>query len=201
LERFDRTVSGGVLVRVHQEDLCQAMSVLPARKYQSDGGLSPGRIAELIRSAVPGSAAEIDMWRFADALLFNWLIAGTDAHARNYGLLLSGAQVRLAPLYDIASFLPYDDSNGHKLKLAMKMGGEYKLSRTDRRRAWERAADELKLGQSRLIERGLDLAARTPDAFALAVERAVERGVESDVLGRLVELVARRCKRCSAVLN
>ncbi len=45
--------------------------------------------------------------RFADALIWNWLIAGTDAHAKNYSLLLAGDQVRLAPLYDIASALPY----------------------------------------------------------------------------------------------
>ena len=38
--------------------------------------------------------------------MWNWLIAGTDEHAQNYGLLLAGDQVRLAPLYDVASALP-----------------------------------------------------------------------------------------------
>jgi len=56
------------------------------------------------------------------------LIAGTDAHAKNYSLLLSGPQVRLAPLYDVASILPYDEFDLRKVKLAMKIGGEYKLS-------------------------------------------------------------------------
>ena len=73
-------------------------------------GPTPGQIAELIRSTIPGPDAETDVWRFADALAFNWLIAGTDAHAKNYSLLLAGNQIRLAPLYDIASILPYDDS-------------------------------------------------------------------------------------------
>ncbi|WP_225160046.1 HipA domain-containing protein [Bradyrhizobium sp. BRP56] len=53
---------------------------------------------------------------------------GTDAHAKNYSLLLAnGPTVRLAPLYDIASILTYDDVDLQKMKLAMKIGGEYKL--------------------------------------------------------------------------
>ncbi|MCP3937217.1 MAG: type II toxin-antitoxin system HipA family toxin, partial [Actinomycetia bacterium] len=111
VERFDRSTRDGALIRVHQEDLCQALSIPPARKCQSDGGPTPGQVAELIRSTIPGPDAETDVWRFADALVFNWLIAGTDAHAKNYSLLLAGNQIRLAPLYDIASILPCDDSD------------------------------------------------------------------------------------------
>ena len=59
---------------------------------------------------------------FVDALAFNWLIGGTDAHAKNYSMLLGGAQVRLAPLYDVASSLPYDDMFVPKLKMAMRIG-------------------------------------------------------------------------------
>ncbi len=58
VERFDRSTRDAVLVRVHQEDLCQALSVPPARKYQSDGGPTPGQIAELIRSTIPGPDAD-----------------------------------------------------------------------------------------------------------------------------------------------
>ena len=201
VDRFDRTSRDGVLVRVHQEDLCQALSVPPARKYQSDGGPTPGQIAELIRSVIPGLDAETDVWRFADALAFNWLIAGTDAHAKNFGLLLAGNQIRLAPLYDIASYLPYDDSDGHRIKLAMKIGDDYKLTRTDRRSAWEHAALELKLDRDRLIERAVNLADRTPDAFARAAAESSVVGVGSDLPARLVELVTHRSRRCAAALR
>lgn len=201
VERFDRVARDGDLVRVHQEDLCQALSVPPARKYQSDGGPTPGQIAELIRTTIPGRDAETDVWRFVDALAFNWLIAGTDGHAKNYGLLLAGAQVRLAPLYDVASYLPYDDSAGHKLKLAMKIGDDYKLRRTDRRSAWERAADQLKLDRSRLIERIVDLAVRAPDAFASAADASHAAAPEPDLPQRLVDLITDRCQRCAAMLN
>ncbi len=201
VERFDRSRRSGALVRVHQEDLCQALSVPPVGKYQSDGGPRPGQIAELIRSIIPGPDAEIDVRRFADALAFNWLIAGTDAHAKNYGLLLAGSQIRLAPLYDVASILPYDDSDGHKVKLAMKVGDDYKLRRTDRRRAWEQAADELKLDRARLITRVLDLAERLPAAFVQAATGVDVGALSTDLPERLVALVSRRSELCRAALS
>lgn len=201
VERFDRSIRDGALVRVHQEDLCQALSIPPARKYQSDGGPTPGQIAELIRSTIPGPDAETDVWRFADALAFNWLIAGTDAHAKNYSLLLAGNQIRLAPLYDIASILPYDDSDGYKVKLAMKVGDDYQLRRTDRRSAWEHAADELKLDRDRLITRVLDLAERTPAALARAVSDSDLVEVSTDLPDRLATLVSDRCARCMVALS
>ncbi|MCP3936880.1 MAG: type II toxin-antitoxin system HipA family toxin, partial [Actinomycetia bacterium] len=201
VERFDRTARNGAPIRVHQEDLCQALSIPPARKYQSDGGPTPGQIAELIRSTIPGPDAETDVWRFADALAFNWLIAGTDAHAKNYSLLLAGNQVRLAPLYDIASILPYDDSGGYKVKLAMKVGDDYKLRRTDRPSAWEHAADELKLDRDRLIARVLDMAERTPAAFVQAMNDGGVGELSTDLPDRLVALVSERSDRCGAALT
>ena len=201
VERFDRTTRDGVLLRVHQEDLCQALSVPPARKYQSDGGPTPGQIAEMIRSAIPAPRAELDVWRLADALAFNWLVVGTDAHAKNYSLLLAGTQIRLAPLYDVASYLPYDDTDGHKVKLAMKVGNDYRLRRTDRRSAWEHAADELHLDRTRLVERVVDLANRLPDAFVRAFTDTDLGGLDTDLAGRLVDLAIARSKHCAAALT
>ena len=201
VERFDRAIRDGNLVRVHQEDLCQALSVPPARKYQSDGGPTPAQIAELIRTAIPGADAETDVWRFADALALNWLIVGTDAHAKNHGLLLAGTQIRLAPLYDIASYLPYDDSDGYKVKLAMKIGDDYKLRRTDRRSAWEHAARDLKLDTDRLVQRVVDLAERLPAAVESAAADAGVADLESDLPQRLVDLVTDRCERCATILS
>lgn len=42
------------------------------------------------------------MRRFADALALNWLIGGTDAHAKNYSFLYPRSIARLAPLHDVA---------------------------------------------------------------------------------------------------
>lgn len=71
-----------------------------------------------------------------------WVIAGTDAHA-NYSVLIGrGGELRLAPLYDIASFLPYVGHGLRKLKLAMKIGGTYRL-REIGVHAWDKLAKEL----------------------------------------------------------
>ena len=199
--RFDRTHSGDSVIRVHQEDLCQALAVHPARKYQSDGGPTPGHVAELLRACVAGAAAEEDVWRFADALAFNWLIGGTDAHAKNYSLLLAGTRVRLAPLYDVASMLPYDDSDGHQLRLAMKVGREYRLRRTDKRSAWERVAADLGIDAARLIQRVLDLAGTIPAALEQATTEGDVARIESHLPQRLLDRVAARALHCARSLE
>ena len=86
------------------------------------------------------TAADEDINTVIKAMALNWIIAGTDAHAKNYSVLIGAAgRARLAPLYDIASALPYDDFDFQKLKLAMKIGGEYRI-RDVRKRQWEKFA-------------------------------------------------------------
>lgn len=101
--RYDRRPGGG---SVHQEDLCQALGVHPARKYQSEGGPGPRDVASTLRRTMTASVAVRAVREFADALIWNWAIAGTDAHAKNYSLVLRGSRARLAPFYDVASALP-----------------------------------------------------------------------------------------------
>lgn len=106
VERYDRQQKGNDIIRVHQEDTCQALGIMPTKKYQNEGGPSATNIIDLLRTYSTDRDTDLDT--FVTALGFNWLIAGTDAHAKNYSLLLSGPDVRLAPLYDIASILPYE---------------------------------------------------------------------------------------------
>lgn len=121
----------------------------------------------------------------------NWLIAGTDAHAKNYSLLLAGSQVRLAPLYDVASVLPYDiDVMGQKL--AMKVGGEYRL-KVIAARNWRKVASELKLDESQLMDRLRGLAERLPDAVRDVSRTPDVSDLGSPLPARLVDGVAARC--------
>jgi serine/threonine-protein kinase HipA len=123
VERYDRLQSGNKIIRVHQEDMCQALGIMPTKKYQNEGGPDSADCVDLLRTQ--SSEREADVGTFVNAIGFNWLIAGTDAHAKNYSLLIAeGPRVRLAPLYDLASVLPYDEFDIHKVKLAMKVGGE-----------------------------------------------------------------------------
>src|SRR3546814_498016 len=140
VERYDRCRTTEELVRVHQEDICQALGVYPFRKYQNEGGPGARSVIELLRAH--SSSSEEDIANFVDALAFNWLIAGTDAHAKNYSLLIgSHGVVRLAPLYDVASALPYSGSDVERLKLAMKIGRYYRLQDISIR-DWHRLAME-----------------------------------------------------------
>ncbi len=117
IERYDRTRAKGRIVRIHQEDICQAMGLPPTRKYQSDGGPGVREIAELLTTY--STAPTEDTKTFVGAIAFNWIVAGTDAHAKNYALLLgSESRIRLAPLYDLASALPYPGMRPIGLKLA-----------------------------------------------------------------------------------
>ncbi len=67
---------------------------------------------------MPPRAADDALWHFADVLIWNWLIAGTDAHAKNFSVILAQDQVHLAPLYGVASAL-LDGADERKLTLAM----------------------------------------------------------------------------------
>jgi serine/threonine-protein kinase HipA len=198
VDRYDRQIKGSEIVRVHQEDLCQALGVLPSGKYQNEGGPGPAGIAKLLRRVMPPQVAADAVGRFADALIWNWLIAGTDAHAKNYSLLLADRQVRLAPLYDIASSLPYG-VHEKKLRLAMKIGGDYGVF--PHRNTWPAAAGDLGLDSDALVGRVRELAALAPDVFAEAANAPGVAVLDRDLPGRLVDLVADRASRCMQLIE
>jgi serine/threonine-protein kinase HipA len=199
ITRYDRIRDAEKrIARVHQEDLCQALGVPPGGKYQNEGGPTPARIARLFRDAMTPQAGEEAVRRFADALIWNWLIAGTDAHAKNYSVLLAGNQVRLAPLYDIASALPYG-THERKLRLAMKIGSSYDVFL--QRSRWPDAARDLGLDADALVERARELARITPDAFADAASAPEVEALQRDLPGQLLQLVADRARRCLELLD
>jgi serine/threonine-protein kinase HipA len=198
IDRYDRRKTGDSYVRIHQEDLCQALSVPPTKKYQNEGGPGPRDIAALFRRVMAPQVAEQAVSRFADALIWNWLIGGTDAHAKNYSLLLHRGQVRLAPLYDVASALPYGDHE-KKLRLAMKVGGDYQLN--PYRNRWPEAASELGIDPGHLVSRARDLALSVADAFSDASKAEDISALGSSLPSRLTGLVSERADRCARLLG
>jgi len=198
VDRYDRYPAGVGFARIHQEDLCQALGLPPVRKYQNEGGPGPSGVADLFRRAMPTRAADQAVRSFADALIWNWLIGGTDAHAKNYSLLLSRGEVRLAPLYDIASALPYGDHE-KKLRMAMKIGGDYQLN--PHRNRWPDAARELGLPAAELVARARELAAAIADAFVDAAKAPDVLAQRSELPVRLADLVAERSSRCARLLG
>lgn len=129
VERYDRLITKQHVVRLHQEDLCQALGCLPDNKYTMYGGPTSIDVIQLLMST--GSTAANNVARFLQMLFFNYLIAATDGHAKNYSLMLNvSGDHRLAPMYDVASIAPYIERaqwNIKPPKLAMSIGGENRV--------------------------------------------------------------------------
>jgi serine/threonine-protein kinase HipA len=124
VERFDRTwTRDGRLLRLPQEDCCQALSIPPTLKYESDRGPGMAQILELLKAS--DDPAE-DQRLFLKAQIFFWLLGATDGHAKNFSVhLLPGGRFRLAPLYDILSTQPLIDTGQlrhNQFRLAMAAG-------------------------------------------------------------------------------
>ena len=105
--------------------------------------------------------------------------------------------MRLAPLYDVASILPYDQCDLLKAKLAMKIGDEYKLSDTALRQ-WQKCARELREDPDELVEMLTQMAKQLPDEVNAARTRALDEGLDEAFVESLaVQLIARahECER------
>ena len=198
VDRYDRADKAGDTLRVHQEDLCQALGLAPSKKYENQDGPGPAQIAALLRRVMPPREADLAVSRFADALIWNWLIGGTDAHAKNYSLLLADKQVRLAPMYDVASALPYG-THEKKLRLAMKIGGDYRVF--PERNPWPGAAKDLGLKADALVARVRELTAAAPEAFAESARAADIKALDRELPATLVDVIADRAARCMRLLG
>jgi serine/threonine-protein kinase HipA len=198
IERYDRQQVDNDIVRVHQEDVCQARGILPTEKYQNEGGPGAADVVELIRSY--STDREADLQTFVAALGFNWIVGGTDAHAKNYSLLLGSGIIRLAPLYDVASILPYDEFDLRKMKLAMKIGGEYKLAQIGLRQ-WQKFAREVRIDADKLVDGLITMAKQLPDEANAARARARDEGLTNVLIDRLAEQLAARAGECRRLLQ
>ena len=188
VERYDRLppAPGTRLPRrIHQEDMCQALGLMPTRKYQDDGGPGIPQIATLIRRV--SASPEVDVERFLKANMFNWLIGGTDAHAKNYSLLIGAAdEVRLAPLYDLSSQLPYPGLIAQRV--AMKIGDHYDIARVTPD-DWRTVARSCALDEDRIIGMLTEMARALPDAVSAAHAQARTDGLSKRVLGPLAQRI------------
>lgn len=191
VKRYDRFFRDSRFFRVHQEDFCQALAIHPHLKYQSDGGPSPKDISHVIWDM--STDAHQDILTFTDALILNFLIAGTDAHAKNYSLLLAqNGQVRLAPLYDIASTLPYPrEVSPHKAKLAMKIGSTYQLKKIEKSH-WLTCANQLRLSSDVVMERLKNMTLRLQTLSPIIANDLHKQGLTHPVIQTLSEKISQR---------
>ncbi|PKL76424.1 MAG: hypothetical protein CVV27_10325 [Candidatus Melainabacteria bacterium HGW-Melainabacteria-1] len=128
LERFDRArAADGGIARLHQEDFCQALGIMPDRKYQADGGPGFTDLVRVIRRAC--TAPIIDIELLVGIALFNLLVGNCDAHGKNFSLLHRENRNGLSPFYDLVSTTMWPELD---TKLSMRFGKEYRLDKNER---------------------------------------------------------------------
>ena len=191
VERYDRVPTPNGVIRIHQEDFCQALGVSPDRRYQNEGGPGLREIINLLRQV--SSAPQEDVETFVDAAIFNWIVGGSDAHAKNFSLLHAGSgRARLAPIYDVASVLPYAPQvQLQDVKLAMKIGGEYRLSEIGIRH-WVKFADENGIDFDHVRSRAASMADQLPDLAKTVRDEIAKAGAAHPLLDKLTTVFVDR---------
>lgn len=131
VKRFDRLwTKDGRLIRLPQEDCCQALSVHSRGKYQIMGG--PG-IVEIMNLLDESDGPEQDRLDFFKANILFWLIGATDGHAKNFSVaLMPGGHFRMTPIYDVLTVQPDFDAgripcNGYRLAMQVGKSGHYRI--------------------------------------------------------------------------
>ena len=164
VERFDRErEKDGKILRLHQEDFCQALGVLPDQKYEGEGGPSLARCFGLLKEKSTSPAA--DQKALLSWVIFNFLIGNADAHAKNLAILYTVRGPRLAPFYDLICTRVYPDLTD---RMAMRIGGE---NRPDwiQSRHWERFSAEINIKPRLVLQTLREMPQRIiPQADALA---------------------------------
>jgi len=195
--RYDRRArDDGQPMRIHQEDFCQALGVVPEMKYQNEGGPDLKACFDLLRKATRPSAPHV--LRLLDAVVLNALIGNHDAHAKNFSLLYD-ATPTLAPLYDVLSTAVYDHLTP---KMAMKLGSKYIFTEVHGRH-WEQFAQAAVLSKAQTKKRALRIAQDLP-----GVARQVQASkpfAGQPVVARIIALIEQQsaltARRLQAVVD
>lgn len=196
VERFDRRwTKDDRLLRLPQEDCCQALSVPPNLKYEPDGGPGIKRILELLSAS---DEPQTDQGLFFKAQIFFWLIGATDGHAKNFSIhLLPGGRFRLTPLYDVMSAQQYVDAGQIRhgqFKLAMAVGRNrhYVLDEILPRH-FEQTAASAGVGKSIAISLMSEVATTMPRALD-SVIAGLPKGFPERTVATIADGVGRRLR-------
>lgn len=190
VERFDRTQQGGSVVRRHSEDLCQALG--NQTTYERDGGPTAKQILDMLGRRAGGRSRQ----RFVEALIGTYLIGSSDGHARNYSVLMERDQAALAPLYDVASSLPYeiDGSSAMTLRtVAIAIGGEHTFGMIGAAQ-WQRFFSANSIDPDWGMETVRAQARSLPDSLADAFAELEGVPAAAELRSRYVDAVARSCR-------
>jgi serine/threonine-protein kinase HipA len=152
--RYDRADVGGRWRRLHQEDYCQALGKPPTAKYESNQtGICGPTLKDMFeltrRHMLPN-----DIVRLLDLIIFNVLACNTDAHAKNYSIMLRGNGASLAPMYDVMCGEVWENVTKN---MVQKIGGTRMADQLTGRH-WQQLARECGLNPGEVLDRVAALA-------------------------------------------
>jgi serine/threonine-protein kinase HipA len=191
VERYDRLHDGSRWRRLHQEDYCQALGVPPSAKYEANQTGPRGPTLKDMFDVTRRHMPPTDIVRLLDMVIFNVLVCNTDAHAKNYSLLIRGRGASLAPMYDVMCGEVWE---GVTKNLAQKVAGKNRGDHL-KGRHWQRFALECGLNPKQVIDR-VTVLAEAVIAEAAAAEAAVlamPAGGHT-ILGQVRQTVERRAR-------
>jgi serine/threonine-protein kinase HipA len=197
-QRYDRTDVGGRWRRLHQEDFCQALGTPPSAKYESNQtgirGPTLKDMFEVTRRHMPPT----DIVRLLDMVVFNVLACNTDAHAKNYSIMIRGNGASLAPMYDVMCGEVWENVTKNLAQtIADERRGDYLTGRH-----WQRFARECGLNPKQVVDRVGALAKSViAEARAAESEVAAMPAGGHTILDQTRQTVERRARALLAQLQ
>lgn len=183
-KRFDRIYDGEKVMRLHQEDFCQAMRYESEKKYEFEGGPTLVRCLSFIRESALGASG---MLQFLDDFIYNFIIGNADAHAKNYAILYRDGVPTIAPLYDAMCTVIY---KGVPTALAMKVGGVEECAEI-RRENFIAMAEKASIRPQLVLSRLDAFAAKLPRKAEELKTRLSDEGHPSPVYDEIIAVINR----------
>jgi serine/threonine-protein kinase HipA len=188
IKRYDRKTENEEVIRIHQEDLCQATGIPSENKYQQYGGPGFVDIFKIIKNY--STCHVIDIKNIIRIAIFNYIIGNADAHGKNFSFLLTKNGIQLAPFYDLLSTEIYP---GLSKKIAMKIGGKYNFDEIFKRH-WHKFAEENLISQTE-INRELEYVSDTVNQEYKTVAKDLfgnDEKIRPKVITDIINLINKR---------
>ena len=195
IERYDRKKAGGNIVRVHQEDFCQAMGMPPNRKYQEKGGPGFFQCRKLVDEYLSDKGFET-RFNMVSIAAFNYLIGNHDAHGKNYSIIHDDT-VRLAPFYDLVSTQIYPNL---ETKFAMAIGQTYRHDRI-KAHSFEAFAKDMKIRPGKLAQIIDQIVHSILNSFEAVLSRHAKEYGSSKIYEDLFEVIQNNLEQMGMITN
>ncbi len=190
VERYDRVKrESGEIIRIHQEDFCQALSIPPELKYEKEGGPGASRSLALIQSATARPGA--DRLTFIRRMIFHYLIGNADAHAKNFALLYRDHVPDLAPAYDVLCTAAYPRI---AKDMAMAIGGR-SMPDTIQLNHWFSIVPETKGAQGLLVKEIHEIASTIGTEAGKLQQELLAEGVSNPILSAIIKIIEKRSRQ------